>query len=74
MNKFIPTISFFEAISETDYYQNIKDDLFLYISENFFTPQNSLFLYIKRSDTKPPSKIILIQHKMKILFGKTFIY
>ena len=72
MNKFIPTISFFEAISETDYYQNIKDDLFLYISENFFTPQNSLFLYIKRSDTKPPSKIILIQHKMKILFGKTF--
>ena len=72
MNNFIPTISFFEAISQTDYYQSLKDDLFLYISENFFNPQNSLFLYIKKSDIKPPSKIILIQHKMKILFGKTF--
>ena len=71
MNYYIPTISFFEAISETDYYQNLKDDLFLYISENFSSQQNSLYLYIKKSDTKPPSKILLIQHKMKILFGKT---
>lgn len=72
MNYYIPTISFFEAISETDYYQNLKDDLFLYISENFSSAQNSLYLFIKKSDTKPPSKILLIQHKMKILFGKTY--
>jgi len=71
MNNYIPTKSFFEAILETDYYQNLKDDLFLYISENFSSEQNSLYLYIKKSETKPPSKIILIQHKMKILFGKT---
>ena len=62
----------FTAIEKTDYHQNVKDDLVLFLMDNFNSKQNRFYFLNKISESSSQN-IIVIQHKMKAsLGGKTY--